>query len=110
LCRFAGIQAPWDTRSFYPSSGVIRPKDGSEGQDAVLSVLLQILDIPKCDAELRTFRALPRERAVAEFDRLRGEWMQRPEFRHFTVDLSGHSSGLADSFSALGFKVSGIKP
>lgn len=110
LCRFAGIQKPWDTRSFYPSPGVVRPKDGLEGQDAVLSVLLQILDILKCDAELRTFGILPEERAVAEFDRLRGEWMQRPEFRNITVDLSGRNFDLKGVFSALGLKVKGIQP
>lgn len=105
LCRYMGMGDAWDSSSFYPSPRVVYPEGGLEGQKAVLSVLLQVFDIPKCDADLRAFGALPEEQAVEQFDRLRGGCMQRPEFRHFTVDVSGRRADLDATFSALGFQV-----
>jgi erythronate-4-phosphate dehydrogenase len=65
LCRHMGMGDAWDSSSFYPSCRVVHPERESEGQDAVLSVLLQVFDIPKCDADLRTFGDLSEEQAVA---------------------------------------------
>jgi hypothetical protein len=54
---------------------------------------------------LRTLRNLPAAQAAIRFEQLRTEYAFRPEFRHFTVELNESNRRLADTFSALGFRV-----
>jgi erythronate-4-phosphate dehydrogenase len=110
LCGFFGIRSKWETDSLYPASRQISPERGAEGQAAVISVLLQAFDILEFDSALRSFGSAPRERAAAGFDHLHSKSPPRPEFRHFTVNLRNGDADLSETFSALGFKVSGAKP
>jgi len=96
LCAFFGTPDSWNTDAFFAAPRMIRPKRGAADQDAVLSVLLEVHDIARDDAELR--------QRAADFDRLRNEHRLRPEFGHFVVDLAGGHAGLAQAFAALGFK------
>jgi erythronate-4-phosphate dehydrogenase len=105
LCRFYGIQSSWNADSFYPEPRQISPEPGTSDQDAVLSVLLQIFGIAKNDADLRMLGLYGEDQAAARFDQLRSIHPLRPEFRHFVVDLAGRHADLADTFTALGFKL-----
>jgi hypothetical protein len=66
-------------------------------------VLVQAYDVLRDDAQLRELRLLSPQSAAAEFDRLRGDYLFRPEFNHFVVGLAGQHVQLADRFRALGF-------
>ncbi len=104
LCGFFGIQSGWDTDSFYPESRLIRPTQGLSDQDTVLSLLLQVFNIVKDDADLRALGSTATARAAAGFDQLRNEHPLRPEFSHYEVDLAKQHSNLAKTVEALGFK------
>jgi erythronate-4-phosphate dehydrogenase len=110
LCGFFGIWARWDPGPLYPSSRTLRPGVGTDGQDAVLSVLLQAFDILGYDSALRSLRSASSEQAAADFDRLRSNGLARAEFRHFTVELSERDAELRRVLSALGFEVAEAKP
>jgi erythronate-4-phosphate dehydrogenase len=104
LCRFFGIHPPRNIDWGWPEPSPIHPERGTADQDAVLSVLLQVFDITKDDADLRALQCIPAEQAAAGFDRLRDNHPLRPEFRHFAVDLAEQYANLAKTFAALGFK------
>jgi erythronate-4-phosphate dehydrogenase len=105
LCRFLGIRSSWNTDAFYPESRLIAPQQGVAKQGAILSVLLQAFDVTKDDADLRALGFAAAEDAAASFDRLRNDHLLRPEFSHFIVDLAERHGKLAETFSALGFKI-----
>ncbi len=104
LCRFWGVQSSWDTAAFYPPLRLIAPEQGTKGQNAVLSALLQVFDIPKDDADLRALDFTMPEQAAEGFDRLRNNHRLRAEFNHFAVDAAGRHRDLAEAFAILGFK------
>ncbi len=105
LCRFFGIPFAWDTDSLYPPPTRISPSPGSNGLDAVRSVVLQVNDILEMDAMLRSLESLPPEIAADAFDRLRNDYTLKPEFRHFVVELDDSSAELAAALKGLGFSV-----
>jgi hypothetical protein len=67
---------------------------------------MQAYDILRDDANLRALRYLPRQEAASTFDRLRDEYVFRPEFHHFVVELAASDSDLAACLARLGFQVS----
>jgi erythronate-4-phosphate dehydrogenase len=105
LSRFWGIPSSPLPDSIYPVTGILHPEDGSAGQAAVLSVLLQAFEILKKDEKLRDLGSLPAERAACDFDRLRVEPPLRLEFQHFVVGLSARNADLEPAFQALGFAI-----
>ena len=105
LCDFFGLANRWETRVLDHEASRISPQKGTTGQQALLSVVLQAYDIPRDDARLRALRALPREEAAFAFDRLRDEYVFRPEFHHFVVELAASDSDLAARLTQLSFQV-----
>jgi erythronate-4-phosphate dehydrogenase len=105
LGRFWGIPSSPLPDSIYPVARVLYPEDDAEGQEAVLSVLLQAFEILKKDEKLRGLKSLPPEKAACEFDRLRVEPPLRLEFQHFVVGLNARHANLEPAFHALGFAV-----
>jgi erythronate-4-phosphate dehydrogenase len=106
LHEFFRISSPWEGSALYSDPETIRPEEGSAGQGAVLSVLLQAYNILDDDGNLRKLRTIsPAEEANAAFDRLRSEYVFRPEFRHFIVDLDERYGQLSGILQALGFQV-----
>jgi len=106
LCNFFGLAKQWETRGLYPAARRIRPRKGTSGQDALLSLVLQAYDILQDDHKLRDLKDLPPEKAAPAFDRLRDQYVFRPEFHHFVVELTGSESDLATCVEGLGFQVS----
>ncbi len=106
LCGHFDLPILWDSRSIYPPPFPIRPSPGSQGQDAVASVVLQAYDILRDDANIRALSDLAPEEAAVGFDRLRNEYALRPEFHHFVVDLPVGQGTLGPIFEGLGFRVS----
>ena len=105
LGRFCGIRPPGFAESKYPPSTHIGPSQGTTGQDAVASVLLQLCDLSGEDAALRALQSMSAEGAAAGFDKLRTNHPLRLEFRHFVVDLAEIQRDLAGAFAALGFEI-----
>jgi erythronate-4-phosphate dehydrogenase len=105
LCDFFRLRPPGNMDSLYPKSRSLRPAGGSEGQTAIVSVLLQALDIVKEDLKLRALKSLSEESAAENFGRLRSDLSLRPEFRHFAVQLSERQRNLAKTFESLGFQL-----
>jgi len=105
LGRFCGIRLPGFADSKYPPATRISPGQGTTGQDAVASVLLQVFDLLSKDAALRALHSIPVEQAAAGFDKLRANHPLRLEFRHFIVGLAEIHKDLANTFLALGFKI-----
>ncbi len=106
LCRHFSISPGWDSQSVYPEPVRIRPAQGTRGQDALRSLVLQAYSILRDDSNLRALRSLMPEKARAGFDRLRNEYPLRPEFRHYLVELPPQSDGLVPALEGLGFQVS----
>jgi erythronate-4-phosphate dehydrogenase len=106
LCRYLKLFTARQMNPAYPKDRVLRPASGTDSQEAVLSVLLQAFDIRKDDADLRTLKDTPREKAADSFELLRTRKPLRPEFRHFIVDLDKRHIHLAEVFVALGFQIS----
>ncbi len=104
LCGHFGLPVLWDSRRLYPPPTKIKADRG--GQDAVASIVLQAYDIEQDDHNLRALRGLRPEEAEARFDRLRNEYALRPEFRHFSVELTEESSELGAVLGELGFRIS----
>lgn len=109
ICRHFQLSVSWDTRVLYPEAARIRPEVGTQGDEALRSLVLQAYDILRDDTALRALRSLPTDRARAGFDRLRDEYPLRPEFRHFIVDLPKEQNGLAGIIGALGFQIAGAE-
>ena len=105
FCRFFQISSGWDTGAIYPGFRTVNPQRGTDGQEAVRSVLVQAYAIMRDDTQLRELGNLPGEIAAAGFDRLRSEYEFRPEFHHFVVGLTRQHVQLTDIFESLGFKV-----
>jgi erythronate-4-phosphate dehydrogenase len=105
LSRFLGVSSSPLPDSTYPVAGILSPGEGTSGQEAVLSVLLQAFHILKKDEKLRALGSLPAEKAARDFDRLRVEPPLRLEFSHFVVGLCPVHADLEPAFKALGFKV-----
>jgi erythronate-4-phosphate dehydrogenase len=104
FCRFFGMKPPGNMDGLYPSPRHISPDKVDSNQDAILSVLRQILDIRRHDADLRAIGSLPEEQAAESFERLRTGAVLRPEFTHFIVDLPEQHRDSAEAFTDLGFK------
>jgi erythronate-4-phosphate dehydrogenase len=109
LCRHFRLSVSWDTCALYPAAARVSPDEGTKGDDALCSVVLQAYNILRDDSSLRAQHSLPPDRARAGFDRLRNEYPFRPEFRHFIVDLPKEQNGLAGIIGALGFLIAGVE-
>jgi erythronate-4-phosphate dehydrogenase len=105
LSRFSGLPSSPLPDSTYPVARILYPGQGTGGQEAVLSVLLQAFEILKKDEKLRVLGSLSPEEAAGGFDRLRVEPPLRPEFPHFVVGLRTAHADLEPAFKALGFTV-----
>lgn len=105
LGRFSQSGSEWDSSSAYPPTATVRPEQGFAPQESVHSVLSAVFDVMKGDAELRRSATLPSAQAAAHFDAVRNGWPLRPEFRHFSVELSATNIDLAGAFEELGFGV-----
>jgi erythronate-4-phosphate dehydrogenase len=105
LSRFGGMSSSPLPDSVYPVPRILCPEDGTEGQEAVLSVLSQDFEILKKDEKLRSFKWLPAEKAALGFDQLRLKPPLRLEFQHFIVALSRRHGNLESTFQALGFSL-----
>ncbi len=107
VCNFFGIRPSSDLSAFYPELRTLRPRASAEGQEHILSVLLQAFDIRKEDENFRSLAGLSPDQAAAAFEQLRTRGPLRPEFRHFAVDLDQRHIDLVDAYAALGFQVKG---
>jgi len=107
LCDFLGIKSSIDLTAFYPQQRVLCPQPALDGQENILSVLLQAFDIRNADESLRSLSGLSPDRTAAGFEQLRTRGPLRPEFRHFAVDLDKRHIDLVETYSALGFQVKG---
>jgi erythronate-4-phosphate dehydrogenase len=106
LHEFFQIPFPWNGNSLYSEPTMIYPDEGSTGQEAVLSVLLQAYNILDDDGNLRKLGSISSiSEANSGFDRLRSRYRFRPEFRHFIVDLNEQFLQLSCILDALGFQV-----
>lgn len=105
LCHFLGVEARWDGRGIVFGHAGLRPQEGTEGQDAVRSVVSQAYDIWRDDKSLRALKEMPAATAAEAFDRLRTSYPFRREFSHFIVELP-EGTGIAGTFRGLGFQVS----
>lgn len=104
LCEYLDIRPERRIRPIYPEDRVLKPAPETDGQESVLSVLLQAFDLRKEDADLRAQRDATPDMAAEGFERLRTRKPLRPEFPHFIVDLDKRHIHLAGIFTALGFK------
>jgi len=107
FCRFFGMKPSGTMDALYPSPRHISPDKTDPPQFAILSVLRQIFNLHRHDADLRATGSLPADQAAESFERLRTSAILRPEFTHFIVDLPEQYSDLAERFAGLGFKVIG---
>jgi len=107
LCDFLGIKSKSELTAFYPQSRTLYPQAATEGQENVLSVLLQAFDMVKADEIFRSLSGLPSDPAAVGFEELRTRGPLRPEFRHFAVDLDQRNIDLVGTYAALGFQVKG---
>ncbi len=106
LCRHFHVEASWDTRALFPAAARIRPPEESRDELSFLrSVVLQAYDILRDDSALRSLLSQSPEHARVCFDRLRNEYSFRPEFRHFSVELTREKSRLAGLAGTLGFRL-----
>jgi erythronate-4-phosphate dehydrogenase len=106
LHEFFQISSPWNGSSLYSEPTGIYPDEGSAGQEAVLSVLLQAYNILNDDRNLRNLGSIASiPEASSGFDRLRSKYRFRPEFRHFIVDLNEQFLQLSGILEGLGFQV-----
>lgn len=105
LCRFFQIDSAWDTRPLYPEPVAVYPREGTTGDQAILTLLLQCSEILDFDSKLRNIGSLGAERRAEAFDWLRNRQPLQREFRHFEVKLTGKNAGLAEDFESLGFRV-----
>ena len=104
LCAFLGIRQNWTASGVFPPPRALAPVSGTEGFDAVRSVLQQAYDICRDDRALRGIKDLSRNAAADYFESLRMEYGFRLEFAHFVVTLPA-GSALAAMFRALEFQV-----
>lgn len=104
LGRFLGLKSLAISDSVYPEGNIIVPEKGTNGQEAIASVLAQAYPILDKDARLRALGSRNTEEAVAGFERLRTEKPLRLEFRHFMIELANSHKDLAGIFEALGFQ------
>jgi erythronate-4-phosphate dehydrogenase len=104
FCRFFGLKPSGNMNALYPSARHISPEKANSNQYAILSVLRQIVDMRRHDADLRATGSFPAEQAAENFERLRTGAVLRPEFNHFIVDLPEQHGDLAATFAGLGFK------
>ena len=105
FCRFFGMKPSANMNALYPGIKPVHPEMRTADQDAVLSVLRQVLDIPGNDADLRALKSLPEKQAAESFERLRTGCTLRPEFHHFVVQLTEPHRDLAKTFAGLGFEL-----
>jgi erythronate-4-phosphate dehydrogenase len=105
LCRFCGIPSRGSMLSCYPKPRIIRPEEASSDQAVISSVIDQAYDILTDDAKLRALKRIENGHAAESFHRLRSDYPLRPEFRHFVVDLTEQHKDLAETLTALGFKL-----
>ncbi len=104
LCDFFGLEATWDGRNALPGAATLRPQDGTSGQDALRSVVLQAYDIRRDDAGLRALKHMPETAAAESFERFRVSYAFRREFSRFIVEpRNGH--GMDETFEGLGFQI-----
>jgi erythronate-4-phosphate dehydrogenase len=106
LCAFFGYPSRGNNDTLYPESCRIHPEKNTGSQEAVLSVLQQVCNLKKDDADLRALACAPGNQAAEQFENLRTRHPLRPEFPHFIVDLAAQDRDLADMFIALGFQSS----
>ena len=109
LCDFIGSGPSSDLTCFYPQSRSLQPQPATEGQENILSVLLQAFDIMGANESFRSLSKLPSDQAAESFERLRTRGPLRPEFRHFAVDLDKLHIDLAGTYEALGFRIKGAE-
>jgi erythronate-4-phosphate dehydrogenase len=104
LCRHFGMASEWDSRDLFAPPRRLRPEPGTDGQEAIRSIVLQAYDIRRDDGDLRALRGMPEAAAATGFDRLRNEYVLRPEFPHFIVERA-EDCDMARTFRSLGFTV-----
>jgi erythronate-4-phosphate dehydrogenase len=104
LCRYFQIRPEWDAGSLFPRPRKLRIEQGSHGQEAVRSIVLQAYDILKDDAELRSLSQSGGPAPLFGFDRLRNAYALRPEFSNFLVEVP-EDSDLQPILAAIGFRV-----
>lgn len=105
LCRFWGYPIPENNESFYPKAQRVHPAHETERQNAMASVLHQVYNIEKDDADLRALAGIPAKQSAEGFEQLRTKHLLRPEFPHYLVGLNEHQKDLAGTFAGIGFKL-----
>ena len=103
LCRSFGTGERWNPAGLFGPSRKLVPETGVEDQRAIHSVVMQAYDIRQDDVRLRDLKNLDADSADGQFDRLRDEYVFRPEFSHFAVELVADSR-LAPALQVLGFE------
>jgi erythronate-4-phosphate dehydrogenase len=104
LCRFMKYPVQESNKSFYPEAQRIHPAQETALQNAIASVLRQVYDIEKDDANLRTLAGIPTKQSSEGFEQLRTKHPLRPEFPHYIIELNEQQKDLADAFAGIGFK------
>jgi erythronate-4-phosphate dehydrogenase len=104
LCEYFGLHPARNLDFFYPKTRILCPDPETQGQDSVLSVLLQAFNILKPATDFKALAGIPLEEAAARFEHMRITHPLRPEFRHFTVDLDKRHIDLTEIYAGLGFQ------